>query len=206
MPTFIYSGEFGRSVAGCIAPRQSGRAPTMLDPAQLRACTGRLEGQVFALFSSLRLDLMQEAEQRLAPTANLFTCFAFERHVLLAPPCTPDGICAQCFCKRLLSQPPEPYGAETLFFLAKLAAQSETAEFRAYPASLVDLTAQLCLLQARGLLAPTDSLAIDSASGAIVSSRIMPLHGCTCRSASRTTCAGPQRFASFHGELGTWLA
>ncbi|NHZ91856.1 hypothetical protein F2P45_23030 [Massilia sp. CCM 8733] len=206
MSTIIYSGEFGRSVAACIAARQSGCAATMLDVAQLRAAASRLEGQVFALFSSLRLDLMQEAAQRLAARATLFTCFAFERHVLLAPPCSPEGICAQCFSRRLLSQPPEPYGAETLFFLAKLAAQPGAAELRAYPASLADLTAQLCLLQERGLLAPTDSVAIDSASGAIVSSRIMPVHGCTCRSPSRTTCAGPQRFTAFHGELSTWLA
>lgn len=210
MSTLIHSGEFGlalaNALAAALARRQPGEAATLLDARQCPGAPGSLEGQVFALFSSLRLDLMQALAGALAPAASLFCGFAFERHVLLAPPCSAQGVCAQCFARRLLSQPPEPYSAETLFFLSRLAATVDTLAFRGYHPGLVDLAAQLCLLQADGQFAPTTSILIDSAGVGIYSSQIMPLHGCTCRSPGRSTCAGPQRFAAFGKELDTWIA
>lgn len=209
MSTYIHCGEFGRQLAAAIATGRPESAVTTLDPArdlaQFRAHGRALEGTVFALFSSLRLDLMREVAQALAPSASLFCAFAFERHVVLAPPCSPAGVCARCFSKRLLSQPPAPYSAESLFFLAKLAADVPALEFHGYHPGLVDLAAQLCLLQANGDLAADASLLIDIGSAQIHSSKIMPFHGCTCRGTNRATCAGPQRFAAFHKELGAWI-
>lgn len=205
MSTYIHCGQFGRTLADAIAASRPDDVATLLDLVQFRAGGGAWEGQMFALFSSLRLDLMQEIAQSLAPSASLFSCFAFERHVLLAPPCSPTGVCAQCFRKRLLSQPPAPYSAESLFFLAKLAADVAALEFHGYHPGLVELAAQLCLLQATGKLAADASLLIETGSAQIHTSKITPFHGCLCRSPSRTTCAGPQRFAAFHQELSAWI-
>jgi len=206
MSTYIYCGEFGSNLARAIAASKPDGAAIMLDLAQFRARPAAPVAQVFALFSSLRLDLMQEIERSLAPSASLFSIFAFERHVMLAPPCSPEGVCAECFSKRLLSQPPAPYSAETLYFLAKVAADVSALEFHGYHPGLVELAAQLCLLQARGELAADASLLIETGSTQIYTSKIAPFHGCTCRNVARTTCAGPQRFAAFDRELSTWIA
>ncbi|MBP1202521.1 hypothetical protein JOD97_000535 [Duganella sp. 1411] len=205
MSTYLHCGAFGRDLAAAIAAHRPEPAATMLDAAQFSSGGGTLDGPVFALFSSLRLDLMRDIAQALTPSASLFSGFAFERHVILAPPCSPAGVCARCFGKRLLSQPPAPYSAETLFFLAKLAAVP-ALEFRGYHPGLVELAAQLCLLQAGGQLAADASLLIDTGTAQVHTSKIMPFHGCICRSPTRATCAGPQRFAAFDKELGTWIA
>lgn len=205
MSTIIYCGEFSRQVGDSIAIGRAEHFPTMLNVEQFRAHNAPLQGVVFALFSSLRLDLMREVENALAPTALLYTCFAFERHVMLAPPSSAEGVCAHCFSKRILSNPPLPYSAESMFFLFKLARDFPTMEFQGFHSGIVAMAAQLCLLQAADCSAADHSTLFEIGSARIQSSRILPFHGCTCRSVHRHTCAGPQRFTAFHSELTSWI-
>lgn len=203
MPTIIYSGNFANQVAATIAAAYVERQPVLLSWQEYQAGAKMLHGQVFALFSSLRLDLLQELEGNLVADATLIAGFAFERHFMVAPHLSSEGICAACFSKRIMSQPPIPYSAETFYFLGKAGSDFDI-DFHAFHAGIVVQAAQLCLLQAQAIFASDNSILFETNSGIIESSKIMPFHGCTCRSHQRQTCAGPERFAAFHQELSSW--
>jgi hypothetical protein len=217
MTTIIFEGRFGEAVALAIAAKDQGQEAHIMSWEQWQSRLAQhpalaLEGTVHAIFSALNLDGARAVERQLGPLARLICCFAFERHVLVAPLSAAGSVCLECFGKRLLCLPPAPYGTEAIYLLSTLGARLDALQFQGFHQGIVSLAAQLCIQREASVLTPRTSTLFEINNVQINTSDIMPLHGCPCRGHShgdmpqRSSSAGHERFSGFSEELASWMS
>lgn len=200
----LYAGRFGEAVASRLA---STRGADIAPLTSVEAATEVIEsaGEELLVFALARPfpALMRRLDTSLEGCGTTWTAAVLRNQLLMCGPVHKPGAgpCWDCTIRRYLTLTSSPYSPEVERAFDAACDRSSDDLLIGFLPPLVHVAAAAIAYQADALetLSPGHMTLFDTLESGVMSTRIVPLHGCRCRGSS--TSRGPDRFVNHLPDL-----